>query len=475
MRHTLRSGFRATSALRAGIALAATLSLGMISFAAAFPGVNASAQADVDATAVHTWVLESPDQFRPDALPDKTETAQEVAELLEMAGQRDDDALTQIAYWNSGPPSYRWNQIALDAMRARGVPGPVAFRHLALIHAAISDATVAALDGQQAFNRPRPSEFDPALTTVIETPASPSFPSEYGATAGAAAAVLGWLFPDSAQDFEAMALEAVTSRQLAGVEYPSDGAAGLELGRQIAALVTARGDADGFSATWTGTVPTEPGHWTGENPGLPTAGSWKPWVLESGDQFRPAAPFAYDSEELAAEMAELRDYERTPVSNAAAMFWEFGAGGRHIHLYWNDTANQLILASEWGDDPILAAQAYALTNIAAYDAVVGCWDAKYTYWAMRPFQLDPEFTPLFGTPGHPSYPSAHSCLSGAAAGVLAELFPADRERLMSTLTEIGEARIWGGLHFRSDVDAGRELGENVAAAVVDRVLHDDNQ
>lgn len=475
MRNTFRSGSRATSALRAGIALAAALSLGMISIAAAFPGVNASAQADMDSAASYTWVLESPNQFRAQSAPDETETAQEVTQLLEMAGERDDAALTQIAYWDSGAPSYRWNQIALDTMRSRGIPGPVAFRHLALIHAAINDATVAAFDGKQAFNRPRPSAFDPSLTTVIATPSSPSFPSEYGATAGAASAVLGWLFPDSAQEFEAMALEAVTSRQLAGVEYPSDGTAGLDLGRQVADLVIARGNADGFSAAWTGTVPTEPGHWTGENPALPAAGSWQPWVLESGDQFRPAPPFAYDSAELAAEMAELREFERTPVTNAAAMFWEFGAGGRHIQFYWNDMASQLILASEWGNDPVLAAQAYALTNIAAYDAVVGCWDAKYTYWAMRPFQLDSEFTPLFSTPGHPSYPSAHSCLSGAAAGVLAELFPADRERLMSTLTEIGEARIWGGLHFRSDVVAGLELGENVAAAVVDRALHNSAQ
>src|SRR5687768_11471835 len=118
MRHTLRSGLSTPTVLRSGIALAAALSLGMISLATAFPKIDVSAQADVDAAASYTWVLESPDQFRPEALPDETETAQEVAELLEMAGQRDDAALNQIAYWNSGPPSYRWNQIALDAMRA---------------------------------------------------------------------------------------------------------------------------------------------------------------------------------------------------------------------------------------------------------------------------------------------------------------------------------------------------------------------
>src|SRR5688572_21594413 len=102
MRNTFRSGSRATSALRAGIALAAALSLGMISIAAVFPGVSASAQADQDAVTAYTWVLESPDQFRVASAPDETETAQDVAQLLEMAGARSDAALTQIAYWDSG-------------------------------------------------------------------------------------------------------------------------------------------------------------------------------------------------------------------------------------------------------------------------------------------------------------------------------------------------------------------------------------
>lgn len=465
MLHNLRSRVRAGNALKLGIVIAAVLSLGMISVVTASP---APAQAAPDMTTWHTWVLESPGQFRLDAPPDEAATAEEMAQLAAMAADLDEAALIQIDYWNTGAPVYRWNQIAMDALLKRAAGAPAAYRHLALLDVAIYDATVAAWDSKYTYNRPRPSEFDSSLTPVIANPSSPSYPSEYAVTAGAASAILSWIFPDDAQMFADMAQQAVQSRLMAGVEYPSDVEAGLELGRQVAQMVITRGEADGFSSQWTGSVPTEPGLWTGENPAFPAAGTWKTWALESGDQFRPEAPAAFDSEQLAAEMDELRAFERTPVTNAKAMFWEYGAGGRHVHWYWNDVANQLILGAEWGSDPLLAARAYALTNIAGHDSVVACWDAKYTYWAMRPFQLDLEFKPLFGTPGHPGFPSAHSCLSMAPAGVLAHLFPADGERLMTIVHEIGEARLWGGIHFRSDIVAGQEIGRNVAVTVIAR-------
>src|SRR5690606_19616957 len=97
-----------------------------------------------------------------------------------------------------------------------------------------------------------------------------------------------------------------------------------------------------------------------------------------------------------------------------------------------------------------------------------CWDAKYTYWAIRPFQLDPEFSTVFATPGHPSYPSAHSCISTAAATVLGYLFPADAARVVRIAAEASESRIWSGLHFRSDVIAGTALGEAVGQTVIAR-------
>jgi len=262
---------------------------------------------------------------------------------------------------------------------------------------------------------------------------------------------------------------------MAVVEYPSVVEAGLKLGEQVAQLIIERGKADGSDAKWTGTIPTEAGHWTGENPAFPTQGSWKTWVLTSGDQFRPAAPPAYDSAQMATDMAELKTFERTPVSNALAMFWEYGAGGRRIYWFWNNEANRAVLESGWNDNAPMAARAYALTNIAAADAGVACFDAKYTYWAMRPFQIDPEFKPLFTTPNHPSYPSAHSCLSTATASVLAALFPTDAEEVMALAQQATESRLWAGIHFCSDIEAGTTIGENVAAAVLEHAASDGAQ
>ncbi len=442
---------------------------------AATPTPEPAPQTEPGAGAWQTWVIESGSQFRPDAPPDEAATAAEIAELMDMAAARDETDRLQIAYWDAGPPAYRWNQIALEALNQRGVPAPMGLRHLALLHAAIYDATVAAWDGKYTYNRPRPSEVEPGLTTAIANPASPSYPSDYAATAGAAAAVLGWLFPDQAEAFAAQAQQAAESRLLAGVEYPSDVAAGLALGQQVAELVIARGLADGSDAPWTGSVPTEPGHWTGENPALPMAGTWQTWVLASGDQFRPDPPPAYDSEELAAEMEELRAFERTPLTNALALFWEHGAGGRRNYWFWGEIADRLVLESDLDDNAPRAARAYALINIAGYDAGVACWDAKYTYWAIRPSQLDPEFQTVFPTPAHPAYPSAHSCLSAAQAGVLAHLFPTAEAQVMALAAEAGESRIWAGIHFRSDVTAGLALGQDVAEVVIARAMSDGSE
>src|SRR5262249_3123872 len=79
-----------------------------------------------------------------------------------------------------------------------------------------------------------------------------------------------------ASDFAAKAEEAGRSRVLAGVQYPSDISAGLELGRRVAARVIERGKGDGSDTKWTGSVPTGPGKWNGTNPILPQMATWKP-------------------------------------------------------------------------------------------------------------------------------------------------------------------------------------------------------
>ena len=77
-------------------------------------------------------------------------------------------------------------------------------------------------------------------------------------------------------------------------------------------------------------------------------------------------------------------------------------------------------------------------------------------------QADPLITLTFGLPNHPSYPSGHSCVSAAAATVLASLFPNETAALASSVTEAGLSRMYAGIHYRFDIDAGRSLGNAVA-------------
>jgi len=116
---------------------------------------------------------------------------------------------------------------------------------------------------------------------------------------------------------------------------------------------------------------------------------------------------------------------------------------------------------------------YLIASIAAFDATVACWDAKFTYWAIRPFLLGA--TTLFPAPNHPSYPAAHGCQSGAYSSALAYLFPRDADALNAMGTEAGESRLWAGIHFRSDIDAGLALGRAVTQKVVERVANDGSE
>jgi membrane-associated phospholipid phosphatase len=125
--------------------------------------------------------------------------------------------------------------------------------------------------------------------------------------------------------------------------------------------------------------------------------------------------------------------------------------------------------------PVREARVYALQSIAFYDAAIGCWDAKYTYWAPRPFMVDKDFKSLFTTPNHPSYPSAHSCVSTSVAATLGYLFPQDATTFKTYADQAGESRLWAGIHFRSDVVAGAALGNNVSQKIIERSKGDGSQ
>jgi hypothetical protein len=86
--------------------------------------------------------------------------------------------------------------------------------------------------------------------------------------------------------------------------------------------------------------------------------------------------------------------------------------------YWNEQLSRKVLEYRLQDDPAQEARAFVLPYVTLYDAGIACWEAKYTYWAIRPFQLDPELKAVVPTPNHPSYPAAHACASIAVTRVL---------------------------------------------------------
>jgi len=190
-------------------------------------------------------------------------------------------------------------------------------------------------------------------------------------------------------------------------------------------------------------------------------------VLADAAEFRPSAPPAFDSEQVKTALGELKAFPRTPKSNHLAIYWEVHGGAR-AHSFWNEIARTKLL--EHGAAPAMASRALAALNIAFLDAGIACWDAKYAFWYVRPSQFDAELKSLFAPPNHPSYPAAHGCFSTAAATVLAGLFPRDRDRLLALGREAAEARIWGGIHYRFDVDAGQEIGRRVAAKTLERAF-----
>jgi membrane-associated phospholipid phosphatase len=148
-----------------------------------------------------------------------------------------------------------------------------------------------------------------------------------------------------------------------------------------------------------------------------------------------------------------------------AQFWALTTGSLTVG-FWNTEATNRI--ERYHLNERRAARALALVHMTAMDAAIACYDAKYTYWLIRPYRVDPAITTPIGRPNHPSYPSSHACSSAAAASVLASLFPADAAQLVRMVDEAGESRLYAGIHYRFDKDAGLRIGRQVAALAVQR-------
>jgi membrane-associated phospholipid phosphatase len=293
-----------------------------------------------------------------------------------------------------------------------------------------------------------------------------------GAIVAASLTVLQSLLPAGAAQFASDA-EADRSAAVSSGDQDEfdDGAA---IGRVIGSDVVASASTDRFNAVWTGTVPIGPGFWFSSAhpplpPLLPLLSQMRPFFMTSGDQFRPPPPPAFGSPEYLAALAEIRHFSdtRTAEQLAIARFWAQTTGSLTAG-FWNGEAASVVQQHHLNERRI--ARALALANMAAMDAIIACHDAKYTYWLIRPPQADPAITTPVGLPNHPSYPSNHACMSGAFAYVLGALVPQERDRLAALADEAGESRLYAGIHYRFDKDAGLRIARQVSALALEMGL-----
>jgi hypothetical protein len=200
-------------------------------------------------------------------------------------------------------------------------------------------------------------------------------------------------------------------------------------------------------------------------------GQVRPFYMKTGADFRPAPPPAFGSNAYTTALNEIRAFSdnRTAAQDSIARFWAM-ATGTLVAGYWNEVATSFISKYRLGE--LRATHLLALMNTAAMDGNIACHDAKYAYWMIRPSQADAGIRTAIGLPNHPSYPSNHACLSGAAALILAAEFPAERAEMDRQATEATVSRYYAGLHYRFDGDAGLTIARQVAdlALRVDRDL-----
>jgi len=290
--------------------------------------------------------------------------------------------------------------------------------------------------------------------------------AQRGAVAGASAQVLSFFFPAAAAVLEQ---RVITEGEAGPGNVHPQFTRGVAIGRTAGNAIVERTKADHFTAPWTGSVPTGLGKWVANGPPAgATFGGVTPYLLTSGSQFRSPPPPAFNSPAFLTDLAEIKSISvtRTPAQQATAIYWNFPTGTFTPPGYWNLTTGNYI--ESHGLDERAATHAFALTSAAMMDALIGCWDAKYFHWMLRPSQADPSITLSFALPNHPSYPSGHSCASAAAATVLAYLFPDRAAEVAGWVTDAGLSRMYAGIHYRFDIVAGKNLGDAVGQWAIAR-------
>ncbi|HET9782401.1 MAG TPA: vanadium-dependent haloperoxidase [Candidatus Dormibacteraeota bacterium] len=223
----------------------------------------------------------------------------------------------------------------------------------------------------------------------------------------------------------------------------------------------------------------------------PWVATMQPFMLLSDSQFRAPAPPALDSAQYVADFNETKalglktSAVRTATQTAIGYFWNANAISQE-----NKTLRDA--ASQYGLDLVDTVRLLAAGTMVSTDAGIACFDSKYHWLRWRPITAiradgiaaDAGWVPLVNTPNHPEYPSQHGCVTGSSGDVLATLLGTPNFNLtiwganQATPTalatsesfateadldsELVNARIYIGFHFRTSVLAGESIGHSVA-------------
>jgi hypothetical protein len=389
-----------------------------------------------------------------------------------------------------------WNEWVTNVQAARGQGNQAAARALAMMNAAVYNA-VNAIHPTHEFYK-----FDArGLGNVSNA-------SDDAAAAQAAHDVAVKLYSAAATEFDGHLTDQLD--ELADLGEPGI-AEGVALGAYAAAQIVAQRANDGSATPPNVTYPigSDPGDWQPTAPlynPIPATPWWpgvKPFALVSGDQFRPGPPPALTSDKYTQAFQEVKalgrfdSTTRTPDQTEMALFWSGLVNGVSVSnagvTLWTQIAKQasearhLTLADN--------ARLFAMMNVAAADAFIAGFDAKYAYNYWRPDTAiraadtdgnpdtvpDANWAPVFPDPNHPSFLSNHSIHGEAVAQALVSFFGTDRFPFTATWAGVtrsfngftdaakegGKSRLFAGIHWSFDVSAGLQAGRKVGDYVAD--------
>ena len=471
----------------------------------------AAAGNDADAAKWQMVVLSGPDQIAVPA-PEAVNSTAYQAELAAVKSAQAKLTAQQkkaIEYWSKGG-AVRWNEILLELVASVDLPPepndqgvypapdvnnpfanprypfanpPYGARAYSYVSVAQFEALKAAWYYKYLYNRPQPSKVDSSIQALAGSADLPAYPSEDAVEAGVASALLKLLFPTGVDLINQKAAEQQEVAQLTGKATASDIAAGFALGQAVAAVFQARAGADGMrnaagtTAQWQAIASGVEGKgeiaWKSQElpprpPMLPFFGQVRTWIMTPADIIneRPGPPPLTGSAQMKAEVEEVLKVQKglTREQLAIATKWADGASSPTPPGHWNFIAEGYIAKA--GFSEVRAARAFALLNMALHDGAVACWDTKYAYYNPRPAQMDKRIRTVIGLPNFPAYTSGHSVFSAAAGEVLNYLFPSGKDYFNSQVDEAAVSRLYGAIHFRSDIEVGKDQGRRVGGYIV---------